>query len=77
MQALINTFVTRFAVIDKTTAKELVTVVGLISFFVLIVVSGLLGAFAPTPDLAIDFMVTSVVVAIVTGVVGREYFFAN
>lgn len=70
MQTLIN----RFAAIDKNTAKEFVTVVGVISFFVLVVVSALLGRFSETPDLAIDFMVASGVVAVVTGVVGREYF---
>lgn len=70
MQAFIN----KFTAFDKTVAKQFVTVVGLISFFVLIAASGLLATFAPTHDLAINLMVTSVVVAIVTGVVGREYF---
>lgn len=70
MQTVIN----RFAAFDKTTIKQFVTVAGVISFFVLSIVSGLLAAFAPTPDVAIGFMVSSVIVAVVTSVVGKEYF---
>jgi hypothetical protein len=70
MQTVIN----RFAAFDKTVIKQFVTVVGVISFFVLSIVSGLLAAFAPSPDVAIGFIVASVIVAAVTGVVGKEYF---
>lgn len=70
MQTVIN----RFAAFDKTTIKQFVTVVGVIGFFVLSITSGLLAAFAPTPDVAIDLMVASIIVAAVTGVVGKEYF---
>lgn len=70
MQTVIN----HFADFDKTAAKQLVTVVGVIGFFVLTVIAGLVAAFAPTPDAATGYLVSSVVVAVITGVVGKEYF---
>lgn len=70
MQTVIN----HFAAFDKTAAKQLVTVVGVIGFFVLAVTAGLVAAFAPTPDVATGYLVSSVVVAVITGVVGKEYF---
>lgn len=70
MQTVIN----HFAAFDKNTVKQFVTVVGVISFFVLSLVSGVLAVSAPTADVAIGFLVSAVVVATVTGVVGKEYF---
>jgi hypothetical protein len=70
MQTVIN----HFAAFDKTTIKQFVTVAGVISFFALSIVSGALAAFAPTPDVAIGFLVSATVVGAITGVVGKEYF---
>ena len=72
MQTVIN----RFAALDKTIVKQFVTVVGVIGFFILSIVAGALAVFAETPDAAIGFLISAVVVGAITGIVGKE-FFAN
>lgn len=70
MQTVIN----RFAALDKTVVKQFATVVGVISFFVLSIIAGALAVFAETPDAAIGFFIAAVVVAVITGIVGKDIF---
>ena len=61
--------------VDKTTAKQFVVVVGVIGFFVLVTAAGVVGAFAPEGgDIALWLLGSACVLAVIAGIVGKEYF---
>jgi hypothetical protein len=62
-----------FAGLDKTTVKQFVTVVGVIGFFVLILAVIILVSMS-LMEAATNVVGWMIAVAVITGVVGKEYF---